>query len=637
MKYKGFMGKILRIDLSSRRVREEDFSDALAEKFLGGPGLCTHILCNETSPGTDPLGPENRLIFAAGPLSGTNWPESGRYEVGAKSPLTGVLGGANSGGSFGPEIKRVGYDAIVFQGSASRPTYVYVEDRKTEIADAQELWGKDIQEAMQMIKKERGEKTQVACVGPAGENLVRFAGIVTDRFRIAARSGMGTVMGSKKLKAVALQGTMKVEVADPERFRELTARADSLIKADPYVPSVRRYGTTILVEVMNEIGRFPVRNFQTGVLPTASKISASELEKYKIRDKGCFACRIACKNVIEIRSGRFSGMTLDHPEYETLSAFGGRCGNDDLQSIIDAHVLCNLYGLDTISTGGVIAFMMELYEKKIITEADTGGIAFRWGDKDLVLDLIEKIAYRKGIGDLLAEGVSRVSKRIGRGSEEFAMHVKGLDIPAQDGRAQKSMGLAHAVSTRGADHLRASAFLDEVGFEEAIAKRFGKEYLPEMANRLEEKYKGIMIATCEDFVAVVSSLGLCVSGGYAYPPIFYFTDLADALSAATGINATEKSVRRTGERIVNLERAYNIREGLSRKDDMLPRRFLVEPIPDGPCRGQRVNLESMLNEYYETRGWDPETGLVPEQKLRELGLESVADELERMGKLPIER
>ena len=637
MKYKGFMGKILRIDLSSRRVREEDFSDALAEKFLGGPGLCTHILCNETSPGTDPLGPENRLIFAAGPLSGTNWPESGRYEVGAKSPLTGVLGGANSGGSFGPEIKRVGYDAIVFQGSASRPTYVYVEDRKTEIADAQELWGKDIQEAMQMIKKERGEKTQVACVGPAGENLVRFAGIVTDRFRIAARSGMGTVMGSKKLKAVALQGTMKVEVADPERFRELTARADSLIKADPYVPSVRRYGTTILVEVMNEIGRFPVRNFQTGVLPTASKISASELEKYKIRDKGCFACRFACKNVIEIRSGRFSGMTLDHPEYETLSAFGGRCGNDDLQSIIDAHVLCNLYGLDTISTGGVIAFMMELYEKKIITEADTGGIAFRWGDKDLVLDLIEKIAYRKGIGDLLAEGVSRVSKRIGRGSEEFAMHVKGLDIPAQDGRAQKSMGLAHAVSTRGADHLRASAFLDEVGFEEAIAKRFGKEYLPEMANRLEEKYKGIMIATCEDFVAVVSSLGLCVSGGYAYPPIFYFTDLADALSAATGINATEKSVRRTGERIVNLERAYNIREGLSRKDDMLPRRFLVEPIPDGPCRGQRVNLDSMLNEYYETRGWDPETGLVPEQKLRELGLESVADELERMGKLPIER
>ncbi|MCK4478222.1 aldehyde ferredoxin oxidoreductase family protein [Candidatus Bathyarchaeota archaeon] len=629
------MGKILRIDLTKKKLYKENLCNELAEKFLGGPGFCTHILYDETGPETDPLGLENRLVFTVGPLSGTAWPQSGRYEVGAKSPLTGILGGANSGGKFGPQMKRVGYDAIILQGRASKPVYVYVEDGEAKIVDAKHLWGKDTDETMQVTKEEHGKKTEVACIGQGGENLVRYAGIITDRFRLAARSGLGAVMGSKNLKALALNGNLPVEVANSERFLELVALADKRIKSDPFVPEVRKYGTTILVSVMNEIGRFPVRNFQTGVFPTADKISGEELvEKYKIRDKACAGCRIACKNVIEVKSGRFKGMILDHPEYETLSVFGGRVGNDDLDSIIDAHILCNLYGIDVISTGGVIAFIMELHEKKIIDEKDTGGIAFKWGDKDLILDLIRKIAHREGIGNLLAEGTKRVAEQIGRGTEKYAMHVKGLDIPAQDGRAQKSMGLAHAVSTRGADHLRASAFLDEIGFEKAIERRFGKEYLPEMADRLDEKYKGIMVKVCEDFAAVVSSLGLCLTGGYAYPPIFFFRDLADAVSAATGMKATERTLRTTGERIVNLQRAYNIREGLSRKDDRLPSRFLEEPIPDGPCKGQTVNLEAMLDEYYKTRGWDVKTGLIPKEKLGELGLKNVSDELEQMGKLP---
>jgi len=281
--------------------------------------------------------------------------------------------------------------------------------------------------------------------------------------------------------------------------------------------------------------------------------------------------------------------------------------------------------------------MMELYEKKIINDADTRGVAFQWGDKALALDLIRKIAYRDGIGNLLAEGTKRVADRLGRGAERYAMHVKGMDIPAQDGRAQKSMGLAHAVSTRGADHLRASAFLDEMGFEQAVKKRFGRRYLPEMADRLDETYKGVMVKVCEDFAAVVSSLGLCLTGGYAYPPIFYFKDLAGAVRAATGMKVTEKSLRTTGERIVNLQRAYNIREGLSRRDDKLPARFTEEPSPDGPCRGQKVKLEMMLDEYYQTRGWDVKTGLICRGKLEQLKLKNVADSLEKMGKLPKEK
>lgn len=634
-KYKGYAGKILRVSLTTGKTHNEELTNDVAERFLGGAGFCTYLLYNETGPETDPLGAENRLIFAVGPLSGTNWPESGRYEVGGKSPLTGILGGANSGGSFGPQIRRSGYDAVIFQGKAKKPVYVYMGDDGVRILDAAHLWGRDTDATMQIIRKDLGEKTEVACIGQGGENLVLYAGIVTDRFRLAARCGLGAVMGSKNLKAVAARGGRRVEVADPKRFSELVTQADRRIKSNSFVPEVRKYGTTILVEPMNEIGRFPTRNFQTGTFRKADKISGEVLvNKYKIRDKACFACRLACKNVIEVKSGRFKGMVLDHPEYETLSSFGGRVGNDDLDSIIEMHVLCNLYGIDVISTGGVMAFMMELYEKGIVTKKDTNGIAFKWGDKKLILDLIRKISFREGIGDLLAEGTRKVAERIGRGAQKYAMHVKGLDIPAQDGRAQKSMGLAHAVSTRGADHLRASSFLDEIGFEEAIEKRFGQKYLPEMANRLDEKHKGIMVKVCEDFVAVVSSLGLCLTGGYAYPPIFFFEDLAAVVAAATGMRVSEKSLRTTGERIVNLQRAYNIREGLSRKDDALPARFLNEPSPDGTCKGQTVNLKMMLDEYYRTRGWDIKTGLIPRQKLEMLQLKNVADDLDRKRKLP---
>lgn len=638
LKYKGYMGKILRVNLTTGKTRTEDLLIEDAEKFIGGVGFCTNILYSETGPNTHPLGPENRLVFAVGPLSGTAWPESGRYEIGAKSPLTNILGSANSGGSFGPEMKRAGYDAIIFRGRAPKPVYVHIENNDIRILEGKHLWGRDTEETMRIIGQDHGQRTQVACIGQGGETLVRYAGIVTDRFRLAARAGLGAVMGSKNLKAVALRGTLRVEIANPRKFTELIAEADRRIKADPFVPEVRKYGTTILVAAMNEIGRFPTRNFQTGVCPTAEKISGEVLvEKYKIGDKACFGCRLACKNVIKVQTGSFKGMILDHPEYETICAFGGRVGNDDLDMIIEAHVLCNLYGIDTISTGGVIAFMMELYEKKIITKKDTDGIAFEWGDKKLILEMIRKIALREGIGNFLAEGTRRVAERIGRGAEEYAMQVKGLDIPAQDGRAQKSMGLAHAVSTRGADHLRASAFLDEISFQEALEKRFGKKFLPEMANRLDEKYKGVMVKVCEDFAAVVSSLGLCLTGGYAYPPIFYFKDLAKAVAAATGMKTTEKSLRTSGERIVNLQKAYNIREGLSRKDDKLPVRFTSEPSPEGQCKGQTVNLEAMLDEYYQTRGWDVKTGLIPRQKLEELGLKKVADDLGKLGKIPQQR
>jgi aldehyde:ferredoxin oxidoreductase len=441
-------------------------------------------------------------------------------------------------------------------------------------------------------------------------------------------------MGSKMLKAVAVRGSKGIKPANPEAFSKLYESHRKQIIEDHFLGERwTKYGTTVLVEAMNEIGRFPTKNFQTGVFPFASEISGDVLvERYKVRDRSCLSCQLGCKNHLRIRSGPYAGSSGICPEYETISSLGGRCWNRDIEFLMHAGWLCDEYGLDTISTGAVIAFAMELWEKRILTKKDTGGLDFSWGNTETMEKMIHLIAKREGFGNLLADGVSKAAEKIGKGANKYAMHVKGLDIAAQDGRAQKSMAIAHATSVRGADHLRHCTFFDEIGSPDAIEKRWGKKYLPEIADRLEIKYKGIMAKDCEDFTTLIDSLGICTSTFQ----LLWFKDLAELYTAVVGIKVNSKSIQMIAERIADHKRAYNIKLCFSRKNDNLPERFLKEAAPDGPCKGQVVELKPMLEEYYRQRGYDVETGFIPRARLEKLGLKYVAAELGKMSKLPKE-
>lgn len=630
----GYAGKILRVDLSKRKVQKIPLDEELARDYIGGIGFCMKILYDETGPETDPLGPDNLLIFATGPLNGTIWPSASRCQIAAKSPLTGIIGHSNSGGHFSPALKFAGYDAIVIRGVSGKPVYLVIDDGDVQLKDASHLWGKTTWETDDILKEELGdEDIQTACIGPAGENLVRFSGIVINRYSVAARAGMGTVMGAKKLKAIAVRGTGGIRVAKPKEFMELAVKVSKALDENPLTEEYRKYGTTILMELMNAIGRLPTKNFQTGVFKDTEKIGAQALLKYITSRIACFACRLG-ESFITLRETPKGTMCGEHPEYDTLNALGSRVMINDLEFIIYAGWLCNQYGLDTDSFGTVMAFAMELWEKGIINEKDTGGIDFSWGNKETVEKMIYMISKREGFGNILAEGVKKAAEIIGRGAEKYAMHVKGLEIPAQDGRAQKSMGLSHATAARGADHLTHCCFLDETGFEDAIKERFGEKYLPEMADRLNPKYKGLMAKECETMAAIINSLGICVTGGVLYPPIFWWDEVWKAYVYATGIEISLDEFKKMGERICVLRRAYNVRQGLTRKDDTLPERFLKEPAPEGPPKGHVVELDQMLDEYYEVWGFDKKTGLIPRKRFEELGLKYVADELEALGKLP---
>jgi aldehyde:ferredoxin oxidoreductase len=631
--HSGYASNIAMIDLTRRKIVVKDLDKALARNYIGGNGFCARFLFDLIRPGTNPLGPANVLVFAVGPLSGTFWPQTGKYEVAAKSPLTEIYGEANSGGHWGAELKHAGFDALIIRGRASQPIYVYIEDRHIEIKNAKRLWGRTTSDTDAMLKDTHGRDTQAVYIGPAGENQVRFACMMTDLYRAAARTGLGAVMGSKRLKAIAVRGSLDIQVADPDRFAKSAEAAYKKLLSHPFASSTTRYGTTLLVEAMSEIGRFPTRNFQTGVFERAAEIGGERIvSRYKLKDRACFACPYRCKNYNQVAAGRFAA-SGEGPEYETLSSLGGRCGNSDLESIIYANKLCNLYGLDTISCGGVIGFAMECYERGLLTSAKTGGLELRWGDPEVIITCIEKLTKREGFGNRLAEGTTRFAKALGSKAMKYAMHVKGLDISAQDGRAQKSMGLSHATANRGADHLSSFEVLSEVGFSEAIEERFGKSVMPEAADRLNPKYKALMVRDGENFCAIVDSLVTCKFGA-VWPPSLYFAEFAAALTAVTGVKYTERELRLIGERIFTLERAFNIREGITVKDDKLPERFTTEPAPAGPCKGHVVELDYMLHQYYKLRGWDPKTGWVPRKLLVRLGLEDVANQLAKLKKLP---
>ncbi len=599
---KGWIGKILRVDLTKGEWKAEDLDRNLAIKFIGGRGLGSKILYDEIDPKVDPLSPGNKLILATGPLTGTSASAAGRYMAITKSPLTGTIACSNSGGHFGAELKFAGFDLIIIEGKAKEPIYLFIEDGKVEFKDAKHLWGKTTHEATDQILAETDMDAKVACIGPAGEKLVRFACIVNDKHRAAGRSGVGAVMGSKNLKAVAVKGSGSVLIANKEAFRNATLDGFQKVKANPVTSGgLPTYGTAILVNVINQHGLFPTRNFQEGVFEGAEKISGETIaEQILIRNRACFACPIACGRVTKSSHPKYA-YSGEGPEYESDWSLGACCGVDQVDAIGKANYLCDTLGLDPISAGVTIACAMELFQRGILTPKEVGRTLY-FGDADAMVEMVRATGYREGFGDLLAEGSYRLAERFGH--PEYSMSVKKQEFPAYDGRGAQGMGLQYATSNRGACHVRGYMISPEI---------MG---VPQKLDPFETEEKAGWNKAFQDTTAIVDSSGVCLFNTFAIGA----PEILEYLKAATGIEMTLEELMKAGERIWNLERLFNLKAGITGKEDRLPDRLVKEPLPAGPAKGQVVHLDKMLPEYYELRGWDKE-GVPTQEKLRELGLE----------------
>lgn len=609
----GYNGLILRIDLSETHIGNEKLDEGLCRKYLGGSGFATRILYDEIRPKIDPLNVANKLIVATGPLAGTAAPSSGAYVVASKSPLTGIWGEAVSIGFFGAELKKAGYDVIIIEGRADRPVWIYIKDEDVEIRSAAALWGKDVYQTTDAICKEI-PKARVACIGPGGENLIRFAAIISDKYRAAGRTGMGAIMGSKNLKAIAVEGTHWPEIADPATFKEISKQIRDMIRNHPSAESRRAYGTSGGLEADSEVfGNVPTRYFKEGVFENAEKISGEFMAQTILKKrKACFNCPIGCGRHVEVHCGPYAGTVGESLEYETIGSFGSLCFNDNLESLAKANDLCNRFGVDTITTGNVIAFAIECFERGWISEKD--GFNLKWGDHSGIVAMIPKICKREGFGKTLAEGVKRAAGRIGKKAEELAMHVKGLEIPMHDPRSQKALGLIYATAPRGAVHKPFTGYVELYGRSFPELSIDAKNY-----DRHSTNGKAYLAKTLQDLQAVLDSLGICY---FAYPPsidTISIRQIARLVSSATGYDFDANEFLKIGERIFNHQRLFNLREGLSRSDDTLPRRFLKEFHSTGPSKGQTVNLKPMLDCYYELRGWNPK-GIPKRAKLKELEL-----------------
>lgn len=596
----GYTGTILRVNLENKTIVKEPLNRKAAEDFVGARGLGTKYFCDEVDPKVDALGPDNKLIFMTGPLTGTAACCSGRYEVVAKAPLTGTIGAANSGGHFGPELKYAGYDGIIFEGVSDTPVYLYINDDKVELRDASHLWGKTVFEATDELNKDCGASFRVACIGPTGENLCLYAGVMNDKHRAAGRGGLGAVMGSKKLKAVVVKGTGSIGVARPEGFMAAMENARNVLKAHPVTgEGLAAYGTEILVNIINESGGLPLRNGRDGaVYADADNISGETLaEKYLVRNKGCFGCCIGCGRVVRIPDGPFKSFG-EGPEYEAGWSFGADCGIDDLEAVCKANFICNEYGFDPITLGATIACAMELYEAGYLTEEETG-MPIRFGDAHTMVKLAEMTAKNEGFGKELAKGSYRLAEKCGH--PELSMSVKKQEMPAYDGRALQGIGLEYATSNRGGCHVRGYMTSPEV---------LG---LPTKMDPLVTEGKAGMLKVFQDLTALIDSVGICLFTSFAIG----LPEVAAQYREAVGSDESDADILLKGERVWNLEKRFNIAAGVEK--DTLPPRLLREELPEGPAKGKVNELHTMLEEYYQLRGWDSE-GVPTADKVKELGL-----------------
>ncbi len=615
----GYWQKLLKIDLTSNKVWTETILEEDLRKYIGGSGLAAKILTEECSQETNPLGAENVLIFMTGPFTGTNVITSGRHAVVAKSPLTGIWGESDVGGYWGAELKKTGHDGIVIYGAASSPVYLWVDEKNIEIRDASDLWGKDCFSATESIQAATSDTAQVACIGIAGEKMVKFASIMSDGrdARAAGRSGMGAVMGSKNLKAVAVKGTLKGTTVDPKKLLDINKSIAPTISER--TKGMNNFGTGGALAAIEHAGGLPIKNWSKGVWETgAEKISGVAMTNSILHKTfHCKSCIIGCGRVTKVDEGKYTTGITAGPEYETLAMLGSLCMIDDLKAINYANYLCNLYGMDTITTGSVIAFAMEAFEKGIITMDNSDGLELSWGNADAAIELIHRIAAREGVGDLLAEGSRAAASRIGKGSEEFAIHVKGLELPAHDPRAWVSLGVGYATSNRGACHLQAFSH----GFEKTVTmKDLG---YPQALDRFAPQGKGELVAKTQNLMAMFDALKLCKFLCFGGIDLSIITAWVEAV---TGWDCSSEELLETGERLFNLKRLFNVACGVSCRDDVLPQRIRFQRRGEGGTPDNLPPLEEMLNEYYAVRGWTKE-GLPSSAKISALGLEDVATSL----------
>lgn len=611
----GWHGKILKINLTDQIVKREEVNPGIAKDYLGGRGWAIKYLYEGMDPSADPLSPENILIFATGPLTGTPAPTGNRYMVVAKSPLTGALSNSNSGGEFPTLMKRTGFDLFIFTGKSSKPVYLWVNENQVEIRSAEHLWGQDVHQTTDILLAETDPNAKVACIGPAGENLVLMAAIMNDKHRAAARSGVGAVMGSKNLKAVVVHGRKNPLMYDADAMRKLSIEiAKEVGVAVKAGSALREYGTAYVPQVTNELGILPTRNFQSGQFDGVDTIDGLTLkEKYLIRPKPCYRCPIACGRLTEVAEGsRYDGKG-EGPEYESISSLGSACGIDNLAAITKANYVCNELGLDTITAGMTVAAAMEMYEKSYIPEDDIGK-PLRFGDADMLIELLEKIAYRDGFGDILAEGSYRLAEKYGH--PEIAVTARKMEFPGYDPRGSQGMGLLYATASVGASHMAGDTAYVEV---------FG---VPEKIDPLVTEGKPALLKRFGNAFVSIDATGLCVFLAVRY--VFdadinlWPTRLTKLMNLTTGANYTPESMLQAADRIFNLERMFLIRAGFTGKDDTLPPRMLQDPLPSGPAKGYVVKLDEMLPEFYQLQGWD-KNGIPTPEKLAELGLSEIVN------------
>ena len=598
----GWVGHILRVNLTTGKVSKERLDPALARDYIGARGLGAKVLFDEVDPRVDPLSPDNKLIFAPGPFTGTYAPSAGRYNVVTKAPLNGTIAAANSGGTWGPALKYAGYDALIVEGKAPKPVYLWIKDDRVEIRGAEHLWGKIVPETSEAIRAETDEDAHIACIGPAGEHQVLFAAIMNDLHRAAGRGGVGAVMGAKHLKAIAVIGTGAVTCADAEAFTAAVWKARKMIQAHPTGGTgLRLYGSDILANIINQTGAHPVRNFQDGYSPDADKIGGESLSKKQLqRPKGCFACIISCGRVTKVTNPKYAGMG-EGPEYESAWSFGTDCGIYDLDAATKANYYCNEFGMDTITMGATVACAMELYEKGFITLADTGGIPLDWGNADAMVEMVRLTGAGEGFGKKLGLGSYRLAESYGH--PELSMTAKKMEMPAYDPRAVQGIGLNYATSNRGGCHMRGYTIEPEV---------LGN---PEKVDKDVTEGKAELVISWQNTSAALDASGACFFSTFGIGK----DEHAAMLSAVTGVAYTPADFVKCGDRIWNLERVWNLRSGLTSADDTLPRRLLKDALKSGASKGSVSRLSEMLPEYYARRGWDAQ-GVPTQAKLQELDL-----------------
>jgi aldehyde:ferredoxin oxidoreductase len=619
----GYTGRILKVNLSDSSTAVEEPDDEFYRTYFGGSSLVGYYLLKEVRPGVDPLGPENKLILAGGVVTGIPTGGSGRNAIGAKSPLTGAFGESDVGGFWGTELKRAGYDAVVVEGRSPKPVYLWVSDAEVQIRDAGHLWGKTTGQCQEEIRSELGGKgVRLALIGPGGENLVRYACILNGTRHAAGRTGLGAVMGSKNLKAIAVRGARPVELADPEGVRAKAQWLAGVYKQTSI--GLHDNGTAGLVPRLNLTGGLPTRNFRDGSFEGADKISGETMTKTILVGRAtCYSCPIRCKRVVEASEPYPVDPLYGGPQYETVAALGSNCGVDDLVAVAKGNELCNAYGIDTISTGSSISFAMECFQEGLLTKQDTDGLELTFGNAGAMLQMVEMIAQRRGLGELLSEGVVQAAKQTGGGAERYAMHVKGQEVPMHEPRLKHGLGLGYAVSATGAEHvlnIQDTLYAQEGGpFNRPKALGIPRPLAP--SDLGPEKVRLFV------YITFWESLSNCLAMCQMQP--YGLQQVVEIVNAATGWNTTVWELMKVGERAINLGRVFNAREGFSPADDWLPARFF-EPFQSGPLAGVAVDQDQLgaaLRTYYGMMGWDKDTGLPTVEKLQELGIAWAADEL----------